>query len=86
MEPYEGRNAESVVADIKYIIDTYGNHPAFYRDEELENRPLFFFYDSYLTRGSEWATIFSPRIYNISRANDNKTTAIRFVTQSMMLS
>uniref|UniRef100_A0A0N4ZH07 Glycoprotein endo-alpha-1,2-mannosidase n=1 Tax=Parastrongyloides trichosuri TaxID=131310 RepID=A0A0N4ZH07_PARTI len=31
MEPYEGRTAESVANDIKYIIDTYGEHPAFYK-------------------------------------------------------
>jgi len=31
MEPYTGRNAASVVADIKYIYDTYGSSPAFFK-------------------------------------------------------
>lgn len=30
LEPYEGRTAASTVADIAYLHDTYGRHPAFH--------------------------------------------------------
>jgi sugar phosphate isomerase/epimerase len=32
VEPYQGRTARTVLDDIKYIIDKYGDSPAFYRD------------------------------------------------------
>jgi glycoprotein endo-alpha-1,2-mannosidase len=31
LEPYQGRTARSVRDDIKYIMESYGSHPAFYR-------------------------------------------------------
>lgn len=31
LEPYGGRGANELVADIKYLYSSYGNHPAFYR-------------------------------------------------------
>ena len=31
IEPYDGRSAEKLVGDIKYIYENYGNHPAFFR-------------------------------------------------------
>jgi len=65
LEPYEGRSAESVKADVIYVIDQYGKHPAFYRDDK--NRPLFFFYDSYHTKEQQWASIFAPDAPNTLR-------------------
>lgn len=53
-EPYDGRNAASVIDDIRYIYDNYGNHPAFYRASKpnkwgtsTEPRGVFYVYDSY---------------------------------------
>lgn len=40
IEPYEGRNAKTVRDDIKYIIDTYGDSPAFYRDPKQSVSPF----------------------------------------------
>jgi hypothetical protein len=31
IEPYNGRTAETLVSDIRYLYDTYGNRPAFFR-------------------------------------------------------
>ncbi len=57
IEPYEGRNAESIRAGIAELIEKYGSHPAFYR---MGGKPCFFIYDSYITPASEWARVFSP--------------------------
>lgn len=57
LEPYGGRNAQSVRDDIASLLDTYGSHPAFYR---MNNKPCFFIYDSYLTKANEWATLLKP--------------------------
>lgn len=57
IEPYNGRNAATMKTSITHLIDTYGNHPAFYR---LKGKPVFFIYDSYLTPASDWATLLSP--------------------------
>ena len=35
IEPYKKRSPESVKEDLKYIINTYGEHPAFYREEKV---------------------------------------------------
>jgi glycoprotein endo-alpha-1,2-mannosidase len=52
IEPYRGRNAASVRANLQYIYDKHADHPAF--------SPVFFVYDSYLTPPEEWATLLSP--------------------------
>ncbi len=57
IEPFTGRSAETVKENIRYIIDTYGSHESFYRDDN--GKPLFFIYDSYNIAPSEWARVFS---------------------------
>ncbi|MCP4640959.1 MAG: alpha-mannosidase [bacterium] len=59
IEPRD-RDAAKFKDAVKYIIDTYGNAPAFYRDPGRDNRPLFYVYDSYLTPAKEWATVLAP--------------------------
>ncbi len=61
LEPFQGRTAETGLAAIKYIIDTYGSHPAFYRHPDSGNRPLFYIYDAYQRPAREWARLFDPR-------------------------
>jgi glycoprotein endo-alpha-1,2-mannosidase len=55
-----GRDATMVREAIVYLLDTYGESPALYRDAEHGNRPMFYIYDSYLTPADEWATILAP--------------------------
>lgn len=57
IEPYGNRSPESVKENIKKIVDKYGDHPAFYR---FNGKPMFFIYDSYLTKADEWARLLSP--------------------------
>ncbi len=57
IEPYRGRNAATVRENLKAIIDTYGDHPALYK---YQGKPLFFLYDSYITKAEEWATLLMP--------------------------
>ncbi|XP_068933326.1 glycoprotein endo-alpha-1,2-mannosidase isoform X2 [Petaurus breviceps papuanus] len=44
---------------IKYIIDKYGSHPAFYRYKTNTGRilPMFYVYDSYFTKPETWANL-----------------------------
>jgi len=60
IEPYGGRSSGGVAEAIKYIIDRYGSHPAFYRDQRYGNRPFFFIYDSYQIEPRQWADILAP--------------------------
>lgn len=60
IEPFGGRNAEKTRESIEYLVNSYGAHPAFYRSEKLGNKPLFFIYDSYLTKAEEWASLLQP--------------------------
>ena len=60
IEPFPGRNAQTTRDAIIYIIDKYGPHPAFYRHEKVNSRPMFYVYDSYLTPAKQWKTILSP--------------------------
>jgi len=60
LEPFPERNAKTMYNAIQYIIDEYGNSPAFYRDSSRENRPLFYVYDSYLSDIDEWKKLLLP--------------------------
>lgn len=61
MEPYEGRDAHSLRRDIEYIINNYGSHPSLFKmpsrnskDILKKEKPMLYFYDSYLVNSSEW--------------------------------
>ena len=53
LEPIPNRNAQKTLDMIKYLIDTYGDHTAFHKEN---GKPLFYIYDSYLTPSNEWAS------------------------------
>lgn len=57
IEPYGGRGAETLRANIADLTKQFGSHPAFYR---MEGKPCFFIYDSYLTPAKEWARVCCP--------------------------
>ncbi|GCC27444.1 glycoprotein endo-alpha-1,2-mannosidase-like isoform X1 [Chiloscyllium punctatum] len=60
IEPYEGRE-NTLYSNLKYIIDKYGSHPAFYRHKTSTGRylPMFYIYDSYLISPGSWADLLS---------------------------
>ena len=62
IEPYKNRNENTVRDDIVHIIDTYGHHKAFYKYKIKDNAfvPLFYIYDSYLTKPEKWARVLKP--------------------------
>ena len=70
VEPYPGRTALSTRGDIRYIVEKYGSHQAFYRNSEHGNKPLFYVYDPYHTPSTEWATILSPTAETTIRGTD----------------
>jgi glycoprotein endo-alpha-1,2-mannosidase len=49
IEPYHGRDATSVVADIRYISERYGDHPAFHRAAGHGDRCAYYVFNSLLT-------------------------------------
>ncbi|KAJ8288647.1 hypothetical protein COCON_G00013060 [Conger conger] len=59
IEPYKGRDDLSMYNSIKYIMQKYGEHPAFYRHKTGSGKllPLFYVYDSYLLSSDKWANL-----------------------------
>lgn len=59
IEPYKGRDDQTVHNDVKYIIDTYGEHKAFYKYQTSDGRtlPMLYIYDSYHTPAEAWAKL-----------------------------
>lgn len=63
IEPFKGRDHQTLKTNIKYIIDTYGKHPGFYRHYDRikkKHLPVYYIYDSYLVKSSNWAELFTP--------------------------
>ncbi len=58
LEPYHSRTVESVREDLNYVISKYGHHSSFYR--ALDNRPMFYIYDSYHIYPSQWMRLLQP--------------------------
>ncbi|KAG7465813.1 hypothetical protein MATL_G00157750 [Megalops atlanticus] len=59
IEPYKGRDDLSMYNNIKYTVEKYGEHPAFYRYKTSSGKllPLFYVYDSYLLSPDKWANL-----------------------------
>ncbi|TSK34909.1 Glycoprotein endo-alpha-1,2-mannosidase-like protein [Bagarius yarrelli] len=59
IQTYKGRTERSIHNNVKYIIDRYGDHGAFYRFSLRNGKvlPLFYIYDSYLTPTEAWAEL-----------------------------
>ncbi|MCF3962833.1 glycoside hydrolase family 99 protein [Streptomyces fuscigenes] len=55
IEPYTGRSADSVVADVRYLVSRYGSHPAYFRDAAHGNRNAFYVFES--LRITDWSPI-----------------------------
>ncbi|KAG1972988.1 glycoprotein endo-alpha-1,2-mannosidase [Pimephales promelas] len=62
IEPYKGRDDANMRENIKYIVERYGNHPAFYRYKTSTGKflPLYYIYDSYLQTPDVWAELLKP--------------------------
>jgi glycoprotein endo-alpha-1,2-mannosidase len=79
IEPHLGagkRTARQVREAIVYLIDTYGDSPALYRNAKRGERPMFYVYDSYLTPPHEWATILSPQGSDTIRGTKHEAVVI----------
>eukprot|EP00759_Apiculatamorpha_spiralis_P033983 PhF_6_TR35076/c0_g1_i1/m.51118/K15538/MANEA; glycoprotein endo-alpha-1,2-mannosidase len=65
-EPYKERNGDSFASDIRYLVDTYGNHPATYK---IDNKIVMYVYDAYHTPIQEWnrvlASLNSDKRYGV---------------------
>ncbi|GIG92228.1 hypothetical protein [Plantactinospora endophytica] len=74
MEPYTGRTAASTVADINYIHNRYGGHPAFYRDAAHGNRSAFYVFES--LRITDWTPLEQVKGNSIVLAQTTDTTKV----------
>ncbi|GLW10243.1 hypothetical protein Misp01_53710 [Microtetraspora sp. NBRC 13810] len=74
IEPYTGRTGASVVADINYINQTYGGHPAFYRAADRGNRPAYYVFES--LRITDWSALSQVNQNNIILAQTTDTSKI----------
>lgn len=54
LEPYPSRTIETLRDDIIYLFNTYSHHKSFYKDQEHNNLPLFYIYDSYHIETNQW--------------------------------
>ena len=61
IEPYEDRSGQTLNQHVKYIIDSYGQHPGFYRRAVGGKQlPVFYIYDSYQIDPRLWAQALKP--------------------------
>jgi glycoprotein endo-alpha-1,2-mannosidase len=75
IEPYKGRSPNTVREDLRYIMDNYSSHPAFYKyehnvDGEDKLLPMVYIYDSYITKANEWAELLKPDAPNSIRGTE----------------
>jgi len=62
VEPYEGRSVANFRKHLRYVHETYGSHPAYYKVRKGSKEvPLFYIYDSYRITPVEWKRIFTSR-------------------------
>ncbi|MEU6126186.1 ThuA domain-containing protein [Streptomyces sp. NPDC047123] len=74
LEPYAGRTGASTAADIMYLNDTYGRHPAFHRSAEHGGKPAFYVFES--LRVTDWSALDAVTGQNIVLAQTTDTTKI----------
>lgn len=60
IEPFRGRDGPGFHEALVYLLDTWGDHPALYRDPVRGHRPMVYLYDSYKTPAREWARVLTP--------------------------
>ena len=88
IEPYKGRSARTVRVNLKYIVETYGGHPAFYKSRRHTGSgsqralPVIYMYDSYLIQPREWAEILKPGAPTSIRGTDVDCVVIGLVVES----
>ncbi len=71
IEPYEGRSADQLIADVRYLYDRYGESPAFFRTQEtscfsLDNRSKGLFFVRSIDRPSIDAEPVSPEYWRFA--------------------
>jgi len=66
LEPYHGRDSQSVSDDFAYIIEHFGAHPALHRtaagrgNGDARQLPVLYVYDSYRIPVREWQQVLQP--------------------------
>lgn len=85
IEPFGGRNGQTLREALVYLLDKYGEHPALYREPALGNRPMAYIYDSYLTPAEDWARVLSPEGENTIRGTKYDTAVIGLWVKGMSI-
>ncbi|MFE9607225.1 ThuA domain-containing protein [Streptomyces sp. NPDC006012] len=74
LEPYSGRTGASTAADIQYIDNTYGSHPAYYRSADHGGKGAFYVFES--LKVTDWTALDQVTGSNIVLAQTTDTTKI----------
>ncbi|XP_077977773.1 glycoprotein endo-alpha-1,2-mannosidase-like [Glandiceps talaboti] len=81
-EPYKERDDSMLHDDMKYLITTYGKHPAFYKYEwKGKQLPLIYVYDSYLTKSTLWKRLLKPDGAHSIRGTDYDAVFIALLVE-----
>ncbi len=54
IEPYAGRTPDRVTGDVAYLLQRFGKHPAFYRNAEFGNKPVFYVFECLNDSAGTW--------------------------------
>lgn len=54
LEPYGGHTPARLADDVRFLLATYGKHPAFYRAASLGNKPLFYVFETVRHPAGTW--------------------------------
>jgi len=57
LEPYNSRTPEQLADDVTYLLDRYGQHPAFYRARFLGEKPLFYVFEALRHPPEAWRPV-----------------------------
>jgi glycoprotein endo-alpha-1,2-mannosidase len=79
LEPFQGTKGATAAKyrnAMAHLIDTYGDHPGFYRDARLGDRPWFYVYESHIVSLADWQSVLLPDGENTIRGTKHDAVCI----------
>ena len=57
LEPYDGMTPPSLEADVRYLLDRYGQHPALFRSAAHDHKPMFYIFETLRHPARSWRPV-----------------------------